>query len=235
MTDLKIPKHVAIIMDGNGRWAKKRNLPRFFGHKAGMDNVEGIVRYAKDIGVKALTVFAFSTENWSRPKKEVDVLMRAFEGYINKKITDLKKRKIYFRVIGERQPVPEFLWSVIKKADRQTKDNSNFTLTVAFNYGAREEIIDCTKRIAHDCLKKKLSLCSINKDLFSGYLYTQGLPELDLLIRTSGELRLSNFLLWQASYAELYFTDKFWPDFKVRDFEEAIKEFSKRDRRYGNI
>ncbi len=235
MSDLKIPKHVAIIMDGNGRWAKKRNLPRSFGHKAGMNNIESIVDYARKIGVKALTVFAFSTENWSRPKNEVDMLMRAFDRYIKKKLKDIKKQNIRFKVIGEKRNIPDFLLKAIKMAESETKNNAGLIFAIAFNYGSQEEITDCAKRIAQDCIKGKISLRSISTDLFSKYLYTHDFPDLDLLIRTSGELRLSNYLLWQASYAELYFTDKFWPDFKVDDFQEAIDDFSKRDRRYGNI
>jgi undecaprenyl diphosphate synthase len=233
--DKLVPAHVAIIMDGNGRWAKKRGLPRIFGHREGIKNLESLVKFADKKGIKVLTVFAFSTENWSRPKREVDMLLRAFDNFIKMKLKDMFGAGIRMQVMGSLKNVPAFLLRRIKEAETKTAANKGIILNVAFNYGSRLEILEAAKKIARDCLEKKISLDKINEELFSDYLYTRGLPELDFLIRTSGELRLSNFLLWQASYAELYFTEKFWPEFKEKDFEAALDEYAFRQRRFGKV
>jgi len=231
----KIPAHVAIIMDGNGRWAKKRGLPRIFGHREGIKNLENLVKFADKKGVKVLTVFAFSTENWSRPKKEVDMLLKAFDNFIKMKLRGIASAGIRMRVMGSLKNVTAFLLKRIKEAEENTASNKGIVLNVAFNYGSRSEIVEAAKSIARDCLSKKIHPEKINEELFSAYLYTKGLPELDFLIRTSGELRLSNFLLWQVSYAELYFTEKFWPDFNEKDFDAALADYAFRQRRFGRV
>ncbi|MEW5758569.1 MAG: isoprenyl transferase [Candidatus Omnitrophota bacterium] len=230
-----IPKHVAIIMDGNGRWAKKRNLPRFAGHKQGIDNIKEIIKAAKDLGIGILTLFAFSTENWSRPKDEVDMLMNSLYDFLNKHVDDLNKDNIRFMVSGKDYPVPEKLLDKIRKTEVLTEKNSGIILNLAFNYGSRDEIIEAVKKICQDVKNDKLKIEDINEMKFSRYLYTKNLPDPDFLIRTSGEIRISNFLLWQLSYAELYFTPVFWPDFSKTELKKAIEEYSQRQRRFGRI
>ena len=231
----RVPKHVAIIMDGNGRWAKERGLSRTAGHREGVKRVKDIVRAAGDLGVKAVTFFAFSTENWSRPKKETDILMRYLESFLIREVNDMHKNNIRFNVIGEDSPLSLVILKKIKEAKRKTKDNTGLTVTLALNYGARQEIIEAAKRFARDALSKKETIEGLGIDKFSRYLYTEDLPDPDLLIRTSGEMRISNFLLWQLSYAELYFTKKFWPEFKAEDFKIAIEEYQARERRFGGL
>lgn len=230
-----IPKHIAIIMDGNGRWAKKRHLPRTEGHRVGINRIREIIKAANEFGIKVLTLFAFSTENWQRPKKEVEMLMSNLKRFLKKEIHDLQKNKIRFMFIGRDEPVPKELLAQLKETQELTKDNSGLIVNLAFNYGSRSEIIDATKRLASAILNKSLSIEDITEDSFRVFLYTASLPDPDLLIRTSGEMRLSNFLLWQLSYSELYFTEKLWPDFSKEDLKEAIKEFSLRERRLGDI
>jgi undecaprenyl diphosphate synthase len=230
-----IPQHIAIIMDGNGRWAKQRNLPRTAGHREGINKIRKIIKAASGLGVKVLTLFAFSTENWDRPKKEVGMLMNIMERFLNKEIKDLHKKNIRFMTIGRKEPVPESLLDTISKAEELTKNNSGLIVNLAFNYGSRAEIIDAAKNLAEDVREKRIRIEEINEDTFSSFLYTNGLPDPDLLIRTSGEKRISNFLLWQLSYAELYFTKKYWPDFSASDLEEAVIDYQKRDRRFGEI
>jgi len=230
-----IPQHIAIIMDGNGRWAKKKGLPRSFGHREGIKNLESLVKSAQKIGIKVMTVFAFSTENWQRPEKEVNMLMHAFDSFLKAKLKYIIKNNIRLLVMGSRSRIPDFLLKRIKDAEDRTAHCKGFILNIAFNYGSRLEIVDAVKSIAGDCLSGKIKASDINEELFSAYLLTKDLPELDLFIRTSGEKRLSNFLLWQASYSELYFTEKFWPEFKEDDLKLALKEYSSRQRRYGNI
>jgi undecaprenyl diphosphate synthase len=230
-----LPKHIAIIMDGNGRWAKERGLARTAGHKEGLERVREIVRSARKIGIKVLTLFAFSSENWCRPKAEINILMRFLVNFLNREIAKLDKNDIRFKVIGRKEPLPGYILKKIKKAEEKTKDNKSLILVLALNYGGRQEIVDAAKRLAGAATSKQIKLEELNEEIFSSFLYTAGLPDPDLLIRTSGELRISNFLLWQASYAEFYFTQKYWPDFKSADFFEAIEEYKMRQRRFGKI
>lgn len=232
---MDIPRHVAIIMDGNGRWARRRGLPRFAGHKEGIDNIQRIVKAAKEYGVKVLTLFAFSTENWSRPKKEVDMLMNSLDDFLSKNVDDFNKENICLKVSGADSPVPKKLLDNLKRVQEITKNNTAITLNLAFNYGSRQEIIDAVKKIMLDAKENKLNIEEIDEKKFSQYLYTKDLPDPDLLIRTSGEKRISNFLLWQISYAEICFVEKFWPDFSKLDLKKAILDYDTRDRRFGKI
>jgi undecaprenyl diphosphate synthase len=230
-----IPKHIAMIIDGNGRWAGKKGLPRTAGHREGVKRIKEIVRSAGDLGVEALTFFVFSTENWSRPRKEVEVLMRLLNNFLDREINELVENNVRFRWIGRDEPVPRYLQKKIKEAEDKTKDNTGLTVVLALNYGARQEIVDAAKKFASEVLKGEANLEDLTVGSFSNYLYTAGLPDPDLLIRTSGEIRISNFLLWQLSYAELYFPEKYWPDFKRQDFEKAVKDYQKRERRFGSV
>ena len=236
MTDIKsIPRHIAIIMDGNGRWARERNLPRTAGHLEGIKRVKEIVRQAASLGVGVLTLFAFSTENWDRPKREVDMLMRSLCRFLDSEIKELGRNNVCFRVIGRDEPLPEYVRAKLKEAKTKTLDNTGLVLVLALNYGARQEIVDAAKNFARQVLEGKIRIDALKDDDFQDYLYTAGLPDPDLLIRTSGEMRISNFLLWQISYSELIFGPKYWPDFKKEDLAWAIEEFNKRERRYGKV
>lgn len=230
-----IPKHVAIIMDGNGRWAKEKGLARTAGHRAGINRVKEIIKAASELGIKVVTLFAFSTENWERPKKEVNLLMRALNNFLDRQIDELDKNNIRIIVIGQDDPIPQYLLAKIKRAQERTKGNTGLSLVLALNYGARQEIVDAAKRFAEAVIKGEANLEGLNMENFGGYLYTAGLPDPDLLIRTSGEMRISNFLLWQISYAELYFPRKYWPDFGREDLEKAVDIYQKRERRFGKI
>jgi len=230
-----IPQHIAIIMDGNGRWAKERGLPRTAGHRQGVGRVEEITDAALRLGVKVITFFAFSAENWDRPKREISVLMRYLDNFLDRQIRKLDKNNIRFMVIGDPERIPKEIQKKIKKAEAATQDNTAMTLVLALSYGSRQEIVEAAKKIAGAVARGGLNPDNLNSETFSRYLYTAGLPDPDLLIRTSGEMRISNFLLWQLSYAELYFVKKYWPDFAGRDLEEAIEEFQKRERRFGRI
>lgn len=230
-----IPQHVAIIMDGNGRWAKERGLPRIAGHRAGIKRIKEILKAANELGIKALTFFAFSTENWSRPKREVGMLMRALNNFLNREIQELDKNNIRFMAIGRDEPMPPYVQAKIKEAENKTKNNTGIVVILAFNYGARQEIVDAAKKFTAQVLKGRTNLEDLDVESFSEYFYTAGLPDPDLLIRTSGEMRLSNFLLWQLSYAELYFPKIYWPDFKRQDLEEAIEVYQNRQRRFGSL
>lgn len=231
-----IPQHVAIIMDGNGRWAKARHLPRTFGHLEGVKRVKEIVNAANDLGIKVLTIFTFSTENWNRPKREIDMLMKYLENYLKNNLGELKKNGIRLNVMGRRDRIPKRLAREIEEAVKSTRDNPRLILNLALDYGGRFEIINAVKSIAEE-IKNDSSFDTgkINEAYFENHLYTKNMPEPDLLIRTSGEQRISNFMLWQLSYSELYFTDKCWPDFKKNDLEEAIEIFNGRQRRFGKI
>jgi len=229
------PNHIAIIMDGNGRWARRRGLPRTAGHRAGINKIKKMIKVADDLGVKILTLFAFSTENWNRPKREVDMLMRSLENFLDKEVADLNKNNIRLQVIGRDEPIPKKLLEKLKNAQETTKNNTGITVNLAFNYGARSEIVDAAKKIADEVSQRRYNLDQLNENSFSEFLYTAGLADPDLLIRTSGEMRISNFLLWQLSYAELYFTKKFWPDFDKKDLQDAIAEYESRDRRFGEV
>jgi len=235
MGSLQAPRHVAIIMDGNGRWAKKHRKPRSYGHLAGVSRVDEIVEAADEAGVKVLTLFAFSSENWRRPEKEVRMLMRALVMNLKKKIDKLDRNGIRFHVIGRRQGIPKEVLSELDKAQEKTKNNTKMTLNLAFNYGSRQEIVDAVKKISLDVKRGRLSSEAIDEEIISNALYTKDFPDPDFLIRTSGEQRISNFLLWQLSYSELYFTPKYWPEFNKEEFFKALKEFEKRERRYGKI
>ena len=230
-----IPKHIAIIMDGNGRWAKSRSLSRTSGHLEGTKRVKEIVKEAADLGVKVVTFFAFSTENWSRPKSEINVLMRYLDHFLVRDVNDMHKRNIRFLVIGRNEPLPAAIQKKIKEAQSKTENNTGLTVVLALNYGSRQEIVDAAKKFAADVVSSNIKINDLDEKMFSRYFYTRGLPDPDLLIRTSKELRVSNFLLWQLSYSELYFPEKFWPDFGPADLREAIEEYQSRDRRFGGL
>lgn len=229
-----IPQHVAIIMDGNGRWARERGLPKIAGHRAGVKAAREAVEAAGKLGIKVLTLYTFSTENWNRPKREVEALFKLLEDYLDREADKLNKNNIKFSVIGRLEELPSGLREKLKKTIGATKDNTGLILNLALNYGARVEIIDAIKRLTSDVKEGRLEIGGITEGLFSRYLYTSGLPDPDLFIRTSGEFRVSNFLLWQISYSELYFTKKLWPDFTKKDLKKAVLEYSERERRFGS-
>ena len=227
------PGHIAIIMDGNGRWAKKRHLPKVFGHREGAMAVDRVTEACRERGIKALTLYALSTENWKRPKKEIGNLTRLLYDYLEKKYEKLQKNNIRFNAIGRLEKFPEKVREKLSYVMEKTSKNDSMTLTLALNYGGRQEIVDAALSLAEKAKSDKISPHDITEDLFAQFLYTRGLPEVDLLIRTSGEMRISNFMLWQISYAEIYVTDKLWPDFGKKDLEKAILDYQKRERRYG--
>jgi len=230
----KIPRHVAIIMDGNGRWAKKRNKNRIFGHKAGTKSVKLVVEAAYEIGVEYLTLYAFSTENWNRPKTEISGLMSLLVGGINDELDYLHKQKVKLTVIGDDKNIAPTVKKAINKAIEKTKYNTGLNVIIALSYSSRWEIINAINNIIKDVSDKKIPE-QITEQIFSSYLTTANIPDPELLIRTSGEVRISNFLLWQISYSELYFTEKYWPDFKKEEFFEAIYDYQNRERRFGKI
>ena len=231
----KIPSHIAIIMDGNGRWANKRSLPRIAGHREGMKNVRKITRYADDIGVNVLTLYAFSTENWKRPKTEVEFLMSLPEQFLSSFLPELMERNICVQTIGEIDALPAGTKRALKKAIEETKNNTGLVLNFAMNYGGRAEIVKAMQSMALDVSKGELTIDTIDENRINQYLMTSHLPEPDLLIRTSGEIRLSNFMLWQLAYAEFWFTDVHWPDFSEETLAEAISVYQSRNRRYGGL
>ena len=235
MANNSIPRHVAIIMDGNGTWAKKRGLPRNMGHRKGAKTLVDITKAANELKIEYLTVFAFITENWSRPKEEVEYLMSLPQTLLSEYKDDMKNDNIKFKVIGSHKGLSLEQIEKIEEAERETANNTGLNLIVAFNYGSQDEIIEASKNIVNDILKNKLNLQDLTKEKFSEYLYTKDIPSVDLLIRTSGQYRISNFLLWQISYSELYFTKTLWPDFKKKDLEKAILSYKGRDRRFGGI
>lgn len=232
---LSIPQHIAIILDGNGRWAKKRGMPRNYGHLQGAKNVEQICQDAYDLGVKYLTVYAFSTENWKRSVEEVTGIMNILRQYLSSFKTHIKRDKLTVRVIGDRTKLADDINRLIDELWEMSKDNQGLTLTIALNYGSRDEITRAVRRIATDVQSQKVTLDSIDETLISSYLDTGYMPDPDLMIRTSGELRLSNYLLWQLAYTEFYFTDVLWPDFNKDELIKAIQYYNGRDRRYGGI
>ncbi|MCK5296747.1 MAG: isoprenyl transferase [Alphaproteobacteria bacterium] len=229
------PAHVAIIMDGNGRWAKARNLPRTVGHKNGVKAVKVAIENACEIGVSYLTLFGFSSENWNRSDEEVNALMGLFRVYLNSEISKLHDNGIRVRFIGERSKLADDIVNLIEKAEEKTCNNKAMTLIVALSYSGRDEIVEASKRIASDVVKGQIKLSDITEETFASRLFTADIPDPDILIRTSGEQRISNFLLWQLAYTELIYTDTLWPDFSKTDFENAINEYYKRDRRYGLV
>jgi len=233
--ELKVPSHVAIIMDGNGRWAKKRAMPRIAGHHEGMKVVRKITKLANQLGIQTLTLYAFSTENWKRPKMEVDYLMKLPEEFLGTFLPELVEENVRVAMIGEKDMLPPHTRRAVEKAINDTKDNEGLILNFALNYGSRAEIIEGVKRVLNDCKSGILDENEINEDLFSSYLMTKGLSDPDLLIRTSGEIRLSNFMLWQLAYTEFWFTDVLWPDFSEEHFVEAIEVFQNRQRRFGGV
>jgi undecaprenyl diphosphate synthase len=230
---MTIPRHVAIIMDGNGRWAKAHHLPKIAGHRAGAKSVRRAIEAARELGIKVLTLYTFSTENWKRPRNEVDALFRLLGEYLDKEEAELKKNDIRFSVIGDGNALPETVRLKIKRVMGSTSGNAGLTLNLALNYGSRSEILQAAKAIAKDAASGRLDPEKVDEKLFSEYLYTKDLPDPDLLIRTSGECRVSNFLLWQIAYCELYITKKLWPDFKKTDFKKAVTEYQRRERRFG--
>jgi undecaprenyl diphosphate synthase len=229
----RLPKHIAIIMDGNGRWAKKRHLPHIFGHRAGAKSVDVITECCVRLGIKALTLYSFSTENWKRPAEETGALMNLLHDYLEKKYKKLQKNNIRLNAIGRLSGLPDMVGLRLFDVMKKTANNSKMILTLALNYGGRQEIIDAVKLILEEYEKNKVSPEDVNEDFFERCLYTKGLPEVDLLIRTSGELRISNFLLWQISYAEIITTKALWPDFREKDLLHALEEYQRRDRRFG--
>ncbi len=230
-----LPAHVAIVMDGNGRWASGRGLPRSVGHREGANTLKKIVRYSNEIGIKYLTVYAFSTENWSRPKDEVDALMSLLLEFLKNAEREIAGENIKIKIIGDSNGLTEEIKKEIVRVMESTKKNNGLTLVIALNYGSRGEIVEMVRRIAMDVKKGGLSTDAINEQLVSNYLYTAGIPDPDLVIRPSGENRLSNFLLWQSSYAEFWYSNILWPDFSKKDLLEAVEEYQKRNRRYGGI
>ena len=230
-----IPKHVAIIMDGNGRWAKKRNLPRTAGHSKGVQVVEEIVEAAVELGIEVLTLYAFSTENWSRPRIEVNMLLRTLRHFLKIKINKLLRNGVQLRVMGDVDKFPQSIRVLLRDVQKQTQHNPRMILNLALNYGSRAEIMHAVRTVALQFAEGVLNETELNEDTFSKFLYTADLPDPDLLIRTSGEMRISNFMLWQLSYAELYFCNKLWPDFNKADLKEAILEYQARERRFGGV
>lgn len=229
----QVPSHIAIIMDGNGRWAKKRALPRVAGHHEGMKVVRKITMLAKQLGIKILTLYAFSTENWKRPKNEVEYLMKLPEEFLDTFLPELVKENVKVNMIGYKHNLPEHTLRAIEKASNDTKENDGLILNFALNYGSRAEIIEAVKNVLKDCRSGIMDENDLNEDVFSNYLMTSGLEDPDLLIRTSGEIRLSNFMLWQVAYTEFWFTDVLWPDFTEEHLIEAIEVFQNRQRRFG--
>ncbi|CAM3422164.1 isoprenyl transferase [Aeromicrobium ponti] len=235
MKELQIPEHVAIIMDGNGRWAKKRALPRIAGHHEGMKVVRKITKFANEIGVKTLTLYAFSTENWKRPKMEVDFLMKLPEEFLGTFLPELVEGNVQVRMIGYMDHLPSHTRNAVARAMEETKNNTGLVLNFALNYGSRAEILEAVKHVLKDCKSGIMNENDLNEEKFSSYLMTKGLQDPDLLIRTSGEIRLSNFMLWQLAYTEFWFTDVLWPDFDEEQMLEAIEVFQNRQRRFGGV
>lgn len=230
------PQHIAIIMDGNGRWARKRNLPRTAGHQQGIEACKRAVRSAKELGIQYLTLFGFSTENWSRPAEEVNELMRLLRLYLRAETAELHRANVKIQMIGEREPFSKEIIELIENAERLTQDNDGLVLTVALNYGGRDELTRAAARAARHCMENNIEpTAEVMEEHFPRFMMTADMPDPDILIRTSGEQRISNFLLWQCAYTEFIFTDTLWPDFKINDMEEAVSEFQNRDRRFGAV
>ena len=233
--DIILPEHIGIIMDGNGRWAKKRGLPRSAGHSAGADTLKKIVTECNNMGIKYITVYAFSTENWKRPKEEVDYLMNLLLSYLRDAEKTLAGENVVIRAIGSRKELSEEIQEQIVKTEEFTKNNTGIIMNIAVNYGSREEITTAVKKIAQKAVEGGIKSDDITSEMISDNLYTKNQPDPDLIIRTSGEERISNFLLWQLAYSELWFTNKLWPDFNKSDLLEAIYDFQNRGRRFGGV
>lgn len=232
---MKIPQHVAIILDGNGRWAKSKGMPRNYGHTVGAKNVETVCQAADELGIRYLTLYAFSTENWNRPQSEVDALMRLLESYLKNCIKTAEKNHMRVRVIGDKTRLGAGFQEKIATLEEASASNTGLNLTIAINYGSRDEMMRAMRRMLEDYKAGSITMDMVDEKLFSGYLDTKDIPDPDLLIRTSGEQRLSNYLLWQLAYSEFYFTDVPWPDFHKKELELAIEAYNKRDRRYGGL
>lgn len=231
----RLPRHVAVIMDGNGRWAKRRGLPRIMGHRRGVDALKDILRCCKDWGIQALTAYAFSTENWGRPVEEVDFLMTLFERVLRQELREMMEEDVRIRFVGNLPALPKSLQLEIERSMEQTRHNKGIQFTVATNYGGRQEIIQACRKIATQVQQGLIKPEEIDEAIFEQHLYTAGICDLDLMIRTSGEMRISNFLLWQVAYAELYVTDTAWPDFDRVEFHRALSAYQQRDRRFGKV
>lgn len=234
-TQERVPRHVALILDGNGRWAKKRGLPRTMGHKEGCKTVEKTVEIAARMGIEYLTVYGFSTENWKRSSEEVGALMQLFRYYMVRLLKIAKENNVRVKMIGDRRRFDEDIIEGINRLERETKENTGLTFVIAVNYGSRDEIRRAASRLAGDCAAGKVKPEEITEELFAAYLDTAGMPDPDLLIRTSGEIRLSNYLLWQLAYTEIYVTDCLWPDFNEEELKRAIMQYNKRERRFGGV
>ena len=235
LDEKNIPKHVAIIMDGNGRWAKQRNMPRTMGHKAGVETIRRILKEAQRLGVKYITLYAFSTENWKRPKEEVGALMKLLVQYFRLELNELHENGVVVNTIGDISKLPKECIEEIKKAKEKTKNNTGIVMNLALNYGGRDEIVRAVKLLTKDVAEGKISGEEIDEKSIEKYLYTAGMPDPDMIIRPSGEQRLSNFLLWQCAYSEFWYSDINWPDFTEKDLRRAIFDFQNRDRRFGGI
>ena len=231
----KLPKHVAVIMDGNGRWARQKGLPRIEGHRRGATVLKEMLRYCKDLGIETLTAYAFSTENWGRPQTEVSFLMGLFERLLQKELKEMAEEEVCINFIGDLTPLPESLQLEMRRSMESTKNNRGVYFNVAINYGSRHEMINACRAIAEKVQQGELSTDEIDDNTISQHLYTSASPDPDLLIRTSGEMRLSNFMLWQLAYTEIYVTDTLWPDFDSKQFDRAIESFQQRDRRFGKV
>lgn len=230
-----IPKHIAIIMDGNGRWAKKRKLPRTMGHKAGVETIRRVIKESHVLGIKYLTLYAFSTENWRRPDDEVSALMRLLVEYLRSELAELNRNGVVIRVLGDIEKLPKDAQMEILDAVEITKDNKGIVLNIAFNYGGRDEIIRAVKLVSKEVKSGNINIDDIDEEVFEKYLYTSSTPDPDLIIRPSGEQRISNFLLWQCAYSEFWYSNVCWPDFKEEHLHEAIYDYQHRDRRYGGV
>ncbi|MGB5633582.1 MAG: polyprenyl diphosphate synthase [Waterburya sp.] len=235
LSENRLPQHVAVIMDGNGRWAKNQGKPRIMGHQKGVDALKDLLRCCKDWGISALTAYAFSTENWGRPQVEVQFLMTLFERVLRRELQEMKQENVRIRFVGNLQDLPDSLRQEIDRSMEDTKNNQGIQFTVATNYGGRHEIIQACQAIASKVEQGYLEIAQINQEVFEQHLYTQGIPHPDLLIRTSGEMRISNFLLWQMAYAEIYVTSTLWPDFNRVEFHKALATYQQRDRRFGKV
>lgn len=231
----RLPHHIAIIMDGNGRWAKERKKPRIYGHRAGMDSVRDIVRACAEIGIEYLTLYTFSVENWKRPKEEVDALMQMLVELLRNEVPELLEKNVKILVIGRPQDLPTFVQKELNNSIDLTSQNTGLKLVVALSYGGRRELVDAAHRISQDVMTGKLKETELSEEIFREYLYDPKIPDPDLLIRTSGELRISNFLLWQLAYTEIWITEILWPDFRRKDLFQAIQDYQKRERRFGGV
>lgn len=230
-----IPKHIAIIMDGNGRWAKRRKLPRTMGHKAGVETIRRVIKEAHILGIKYLTLYAFSTENWKRPDDEVSALMKLLVEYLRNELDELNRNGVVIKVLGDINKLPSDAKKEVNEAINRTKDNTGIVLNIAFNYGGRDEILRAVKMVSEDAKKGNINIEDINEETFIKYLYTNNTPDPDLIIRPSGEQRISNFLLWQCAYSEFWYSNVCWPDFKEEHLRKAIYDYQHRDRRYGGV